>query len=422
MTAETAQHAPSRFGVRAIAALVVFILAALLTPIAVVGHWGHRTVIDSERYIATVGPLIEQPEVQEALSVAVTDAVVAQVDTKTQISGLLDTLFPDSRFNDALSAPIAAGINSLIGELVTRFIASDVFAKAWITLNEAAQKGLVRLLEGGEEGPVRMVGDDVVLDLSAALATIQQHLVDNGIDAAANLTIPESDRQIVLMNAPALAQLRLIYSLTSPILQWFPLIIAALFALAVALSRRRARIVVATGIVLAVWGFLLLLALGGGSEAFTNELAGTPFGPASTVFYDTLFTYLISGLQAILVLGIVLVIAGWFGGRTRWARLLRGHVTRGLDEIGDRIPALAPFRESVGQHVEWVRWAIYAVLVIILLLLNDVASPASVLWVTALGAGLVTATQLFANRSGEESDPDLAPTTAIPVTESTPTA
>ena len=51
------------WGVRSVAALVLFVLATVLTIPALVGHWGYRTVIDSQRYIQTVGPLIEQPAV-----------------------------------------------------------------------------------------------------------------------------------------------------------------------------------------------------------------------------------------------------------------------------------------------------------------------------------------------------------------------
>ena len=37
-----------RWGVRAIASLLIFIIATLLTPVAIVGHWGHRTVVDAD--------------------------------------------------------------------------------------------------------------------------------------------------------------------------------------------------------------------------------------------------------------------------------------------------------------------------------------------------------------------------------------
>lgn len=405
-----------RWGARSIAALLLFILATILTIPALVGHWGHRTVIDGERYIATVGPLINQPEVQQALADAVTTQVVAKVDTESQVDTLLGNLFPSAGFTDQLAAPIAAGINSLIGELVNKFVASPQFATVWISLNTAAQKGVVLVLEGKDGGIVRLDGDNLVLDTSVALQAIQQKLVDSGITAAANITIPESDRQIVLANTPGLAQIRTIYGLTSPILQWLPLIIALMYGGAILLARRRARTTVAAGIVFLVSGVVILFGLAAGETAFTNELAGTPWGPAAGVFWSTLLEYLVAGTQAIVTLGIVLVLAGWFGGRTSIATRLRGQVTKGLAELGGRLSGGRPgtiSREMLG----YARWAVYAVGVAILLF-SDLMSVSTVLWITALVAGLVTLAQLLAgpaDGAGAEAADGGLTTTSTPV-------
>lgn len=402
-----------RWGGRSIASLLLFVLATVLLVPALVGHWGHRTLIDSERYIETVGPLIEQPEIQQALAETVTEAVIATVDTEDQVGTLLGNLFPNATFTDQLAAPIASGINSLIGELVARFVASDQFETVWVELNKAAQKGIVLVLEGKDGGPISLQGDELVLDTSAALKAIQSYLVDNGITAAANVTIPETDRQIVLANSPALAQIRVIYSLTSPVLEWLPLLIALMFGGAILLARRRARTTVATGIVMTVSSIVLLASLDAGRSVFTNELAGTPWGPASTVFWDTLLQYLIAGVQAIVALGIVLVVAGWFGGRTALATRLRGHVTTGLAELGGRLsdgrPGTIP-RSALG----YTRWVIYA-LGVLVLLVSSLMSVSTVLWVTALAAGLVTLAQVLAGPATAAPEPSASVTGSAPV-------
>jgi hypothetical protein len=408
--ATTAAAKDPRWGARSIAALLIFCLATILMPIALIGHWGHRTVIDSERYMATVGPLIEQPEVQAGLADAVTKAVVAKADTENQVSGLLEKLFPNTPITGQLAAPIASGINGLIGELVTKFIASDQFAAVWIRLNEAAQKGVVAILEGGDSGPVQIQGDNVVLDISSALAVIQQHLVDSGITAAANVTIPDKDRQVVLFSSPALSQARFIYSLTAPILQWLPLVVAAMFALAVALARRRARTTVATGIVVTGWGFLMTLGLAVGQSAFTNQLAGTPFGPASNVFWDTLLEYLVLGIQAVIVLGIVLILAGWFGGRTKLAHATRRPIVRGLNELGSKMSGLAGLGTFARDYRDYLYWVIYAI-ALLLLVFAGLFTISTVLWIAALVAGLVTAVQLVAGAAGSAES---SVTTKIP--------
>ena len=252
---------------------------------------------------------------------------------------------------------------------------------------------MVLVLEGKDGGVVRLDGDNLVLDTSVALQAIQQKLVDSGITAAANITIPDSDREIVLANTPGLAQIQTIYGLTSPILQWLPIVIALMFGGAILLARRRARTTVAAGIVFLVSGVVILMGLAVGQEAFTNRLSGTPWGPAADVFWATLLDYLIAGTQAIVTLGIVVIVAGWFGGRTRIARTLRGQVTTGLARLSGRMSEGRP-GPLPQDMLDYARWLIYAIGVAILMF-SDLMSVSTVLWITALVAGLVTLAPLL---------------------------
>ena len=389
-----------RWGARSISSLIVFVLAAALTIPALVGHWGHRTVIDAGRYIETVGPLASSPEVQEAVAGAVTQAVLDKVDTEKQVDELLTGLFPDRPVIQGLSAPIAAGVNSAIAALIDRFVTSDAFQEVWLKLNTALQRGIVAVLSGETDGTVKLEGDQIVLDVSSLLGDVQTYLVDQGISAAGNITIPDNDRTIVLAEAPALAQLRLVYSLTSPLLEWLPLVIAALFALSIFLARRRARTTVATGIALLVAGVLVWQGLGIGETVFVDQLAGTVFAPASTVFWNTLFVYLVAGTKAISLIGIAVIFAGWLSGRTSSARWVRDHITRGLSEISGRMPE--NLQGMLSDSIVAVRWAIYA-LGTLLIMLTDVLSPTSVLWTVALTAGLITLAELLALEPADET-------------------
>ena len=54
-----APQRPSRG--RSVAAVICLVLAALLTTPAAVAYWGQRTLNDAERYVDTVGPLVNPP-------------------------------------------------------------------------------------------------------------------------------------------------------------------------------------------------------------------------------------------------------------------------------------------------------------------------------------------------------------------------
>lgn len=385
--------ADKRWGIRSIAAVLIFVIAAALTPIAMVGHWGHATVVNSEQFIATVVPLADSPEVQAAVTEAVTEAIVKQVDTSAIVGDFLGGLLNNEQLSSALSAPIAAGVNKLIGQIVEGFITSDAFQKLWITLASAIQKSVVAILEGGNEGPVQMQGDQLVLDITDLLTAVQAQLVSQGVTIADKVTVPDSDRQIVLFEAPAVAQLQFIYSLASPVLQWFPLLIAILFGLAITLARRRPRMVLAVGLALVVTGGLTTWGLGLGETFFVDQLAGTVFGGASGIFWNTLLNYLIIGLQSLLIFGVVVAVAGWFAGGSRPAVKLRAHLVAGLTEIGSSLPAngLSAFLRA---RADAVRWIITAVLVFALVV-GDVMSLNRMIWLLLLTGGLFTLLQVL---------------------------
>ena len=86
-------------------------------------------------------------------------------------------------------------------------------------MNARAQQALHRLLAGDDSGAVSLQGDEVVLDVSEVIDQVKQRLVDRGLTFLENAPIPETDRQIVLLEAPELRQLRTIYAFGNPVAQ-----------------------------------------------------------------------------------------------------------------------------------------------------------------------------------------------------------
>lgn len=376
---------------KSIASLLVFILAALLTPVALVGHWGHRTFNDPEQYLATVVPLASDAAVQESLSNAISNAILEQVDTEELVTGFLGNLIDsNSPLTDALAGPISAGIDSLIREAVARAVTSEEFSTAWRQLNEVAQASLVALLEGTPSGPLEIRGDDLVLDISELVTGIQQRLVDQGLTVAANVTIPDNDREVVVFSSPALGQIRTIYAFTNPILEWALVILAALFLLSFALARRRPRMIAILGGYLIVVGVVLQFALAQAATAFTNQLSNTVFGTAADAFWTIFAAYLLDGLASAIVLGIVLIVAAWFAGGTSSGRAVRASVTNGLRSIGESLPSgFSGISGVVTRNAVAIRWII-AVLWVILTFKGQAFNLMTGFWVSLLALGLLT--------------------------------
>src|SRR3954471_12375128 len=122
-------------GWRSIAAAICVVLAALLTTPAGVAFWGQRTLNDSQRYLETVGPLVDSPEVQNAIATKVTDAIQQQVDVEEILNGVFAGVITDRPRLQKLVGPLAGAINGLIEREVRAFVASDTFADIWVRVN-----------------------------------------------------------------------------------------------------------------------------------------------------------------------------------------------------------------------------------------------------------------------------------------------
>ena len=399
MTDTSAPPSPAkrRIGARSIAALLALILGLGLLPLGTVTYWGHRTVTDTERYLETMQPLAYDEDVQDSLSVFITDKIEEQIDPEALVNQVFAGLIEQYPALKALVPVVSGAIDSLIAQVVDRLVRSDQFKQLWTLANTAAQKGLMAILEGREDGPVSLQGDEVVLDISSLIDQVKQGLVDRGFSAAANINVPEADRQIVLLEAPQLAQIRTIYSLTSPIAVALFFIAILLLVLAAVLARRRPRMVAWAGGGAAVGGLLLIVGLGIGETVFVNTLEGTPFEKASQTFYDQLLKFLYNGAYALVALGIIVLAVGLYLCGARWAVELRAAVNNLADDVARNIPVgpITSSGASVAAHARWLRVGVAVIFTMIVVIGNDL-SVARTIWAALIALVLLGVIQVWA--------------------------
>ena len=398
-TSTPAQPKPAqrRIGVRSIAAVIALILGLGLLPLGTVTYWGHRTVTDTERYLETMQPLAYDEDVQDSLSVFITDKIEEQIDPEALVNQLFAGLIEEYPSLKALVPIVSGAVDSLIAQVVDRLVRSDQFKQLWDLANTAAQKSLMAILEGRDDGPVSLQGDEVVLDIGVLIDQVKQGLVDQGFSAAANINVPQADRQIVLLESPQLAQIRTIYSFTSPVAAGLVYIAVLLLVLAVVLARRRPRMTAWAGGGAAVGGGLLVVGLGIGESLFVNTLEGTPFEKASQTFYDQLLKFLYNGSYSLIVLGIIVMAVGLYLCGARWAVELRATVNNLADDIAGNIPA-GPITSSgawVAAQARWLRVAVAVIFTIIVVIGNDL-SVARTIWAALIALLLLGIIQVWA--------------------------
>jgi hypothetical protein len=386
---------------RSIAAAICVVLAALLTTPAGVAFWGQRTLNDGQRYLDTVGPLVDSPQVQDAIATKAIGAIEKQVDVEAILNDVFAGVITDRPRLQKLVGPLSGAVNGLIEREVRAFVASDTFADIWVRVNTRAEQGLVRVLRGDNTGAVSVQGEQVVLDVGDVIDVVKQRLVARGLTVVQNVPIPETDKQIVLMDAPQLKQARTIYAFANPLATWLIVFVAALFLAAFLLARRRPRMAGTIGVVLAANALLVALCLSVGRQLFIDQLAGSVFGPASPVFYDTLLAYLQRGGQVLLWLGLILVVAGWFTGSNAAGTAVRSTIAGGLETVGAAL-ADGPVGGAgrwVAANARWLRVVIGALGAVVLLWGNDL-SVSRLLWSLALVVVLLAVVQVLVGAGG----------------------
>ena len=140
--------------VRTFFATLLIVLASVLALLSVVSVWAADTVTDTDRFVATLGPLAKNPEVQAGVSNRITNLVLDQVDVDsvtTQLSqaAAASNLPPQTAtLLTKANGPITSGLKSVVGTVVDKVVASDQFATIWNKALRAAHASFVKALTG----------------------------------------------------------------------------------------------------------------------------------------------------------------------------------------------------------------------------------------------------------------------------------
>ena len=122
-----AEPAPprERHWVRATAAAVVITLGCLLAPLSVAAVWTSTQLTDTDAYVETVTPLIEEPAVQRALAAAVTNEVFSRLDIEDRTTEALQAVADRTELPPlieerllGLAVPLTNGVEGFVADQV----------------------------------------------------------------------------------------------------------------------------------------------------------------------------------------------------------------------------------------------------------------------------------------------------------------
>ena len=181
-------------------------LTAIAVAGSVVGFWVHRTVLDTEQFMAAVSPIVESESVQAVVADRIGDQLVEALDLETRLTErlaqaedrLLERLataleLPDAVVQrlasarpglESLAPMIAAGVETRMRDAVAAFLSSPEGTGLLLVTIETAHDRSVHLLRDEldqlpnvviEEGEVR-------LNLVPLMAEVLRSVVNAGLD------------------------------------------------------------------------------------------------------------------------------------------------------------------------------------------------------------------------------------------------
>ncbi len=294
----------------------LIVITTLLLVVGVFSVWANRLLFNPDNWSSTSSQLLENPTIRATTANYLVDQLYANVNVAGVIrSGLPKELQP-------LAAPAAGALRNAAVQGVELALTRPRVQSLWAEANRAADKTFIAIVNGGK-GAVAVNQGVVSLNLGLILNNVASRLgLPSNLASklppnVANLTVFKSDQLKFVQNAgQAIQHLAL----------WLTILVPLLYALALALapSGRRRRTLMTIGAAAVLGGVLVIL----GRNILQSQIATSltddaSLRPTITATIGIATEILGSVAGAIVLVGAILVVAGWFAGPARVAQSAR---------------------------------------------------------------------------------------------------
>ncbi|WP_440710820.1 hypothetical protein [Herbiconiux sp. YIM B11900] len=329
---------------RTVASVVLVVIGLVLAPLALAGSWAQGQLADTNQFVATYGPLAQDPAVKAFLVDEVMTVVNEQVDfpqSTSDVFGAVSDLGLPPRAAAALQAlerPAALGLQSLATSVVTQFIDSQAFEDIWAQTLRLTHQQLIAAMTNDPTSALRISSTgELTIQLGPVIDAVKGAMVAQGLAFAD--AIPSVDVGVTVAKSSSLSQLTLIYGLSVSIGQWLPLVALLFLVAGVVVAKRRTVTLFWTGLALGVVMVLLGIALRVGQVIVVASTAQYVPGPAMAAIYDGVTSLIASSIVALAVLGFTVMLISWALGPWRPAPAVRSAFVEGANRLrraGDR--------------------------------------------------------------------------------------
>lgn len=327
-------------------ATALIVIGAVLAPVATVASWAKVQLTNTESFVVTYAPLANDPSVQTYVADQAVNVIQQNVDIPALTSDVFDGITAlgtgpaATRALEALKAPAAQGIVSLVRSTVGTFVESDAFAQVWREALRMSHTQLIATLQNDPQAAIAVGSDGSVgIQLAPIIERVKVVLLERGLTFAAQ--IPAIDRTITVSQNSSLPTLQLFYGLALAAGAWLPWIALMFLGAGVVVARRKSVALVWAAVALGLGMVVVVAGIAIGRIVFIGSVSPSliPSGMARTI-YDAVTTSMSSTGLAVLLLAIVVALTAWAAGPFPVASRLRSLFQAGTTRL----------RQTAEQH------------------------------------------------------------------------
>jgi hypothetical protein len=309
---------------RRIAIWTLIVLASLIGLVSILTTWVNRQMLDNTSWKKASTQVIQDKEVQNALSIYLVNQFYDNVDVA---SALQQRLPPNLQ---GLAGPLAGALEQPATNAVKTMLGRPRLQQVFINASVLAHEKLVNVLENKTGHGITTGNGVVTLDLSQLVSELGAQL---GLPASALAKIPPSAGQITVMKSSQLSTAQSAVHALKVLSVWLLVLVLVMFGVALYLARGiRRQTLRNIGWAFVIIGLVIVVIRQVSGNYAIDALTHEPYkAPAHNVY---LFASSILGQigWATFFYGVIAILGATLAGPTRYATDVRRFVAPTLAE------------------------------------------------------------------------------------------
>ncbi len=321
--AANAAGAPMGRG-RKSAVWTLIVLASVLALGAILATWINRQMLDDKTWSKASTQLIQDPAVQDAVSVYLVNSLYDNVDVPSALSERLpNNLKP-------LAAPVSAALRQPATDAVKRLLTRPRVQSLWIKSSTVTHEKLVNVLKNKTGAGISTGNGNVTLDLGALVKDVGPNL---GLPASALEKLPPDTGVITVMRSDQLSAAQTGVRAIRLVSIWLVVLVFLMYAAALYIARgARRKTLRDIGWAFVFVGFVVLALRRFTGNYVIDTLAPAAYQEPARHVWQILSSILREVGIAFVLYGLVAVLGAVLAGPMRAATAVRRWMAPVLNE------------------------------------------------------------------------------------------